>query len=218
MPSYYCRSNSSCEYFPGDLNMTTLYDMYVEKCQEDEVVPQKSWYYREVFLSDFNIKFHTPRKDVCDKCFSYDNMTEEEKEDNRIQQEQHIQYKNESRALKTEFKEKAASDNTKKLLQFDLESVRYLPKLETKSIFYKRRFAVYNLTVLDVPEMKAINYMWHESLANRGSSEIGSCLLEFLRNDSNNLTDPVTYYNISSQTLVGDKIETRTLLQCLYLP
>uniref|UniRef100_A0A8D8QTT3 Uncharacterized protein n=1 Tax=Cacopsylla melanoneura TaxID=428564 RepID=A0A8D8QTT3_9HEMI len=66
VPSHYCRANSSCEYFPSDLNLTKLYELYVDKCSEDNVEKQKFWYYRDVFLSDFNIKFHIPRKDVCD--------------------------------------------------------------------------------------------------------------------------------------------------------
>uniref|UniRef100_A0A8D8QTS6 DUF7869 domain-containing protein n=1 Tax=Cacopsylla melanoneura TaxID=428564 RepID=A0A8D8QTS6_9HEMI len=130
-------------------------------------------------------------------CYSYDHMNAEEKEEHRENHEKHFRHKEESRRLKNHYKEVAANDETIKLLQFDLESVRYLPKLEAKSIFYKRRFAVFNLTVLDVPTMVAKNFMWHEALAKRGSSEIGSCLLQYLKEDSEKCNGPLTYHLFS---------------------
>lgn len=40
------------------------------------------------------------------------------------------------------------------LLKFDLESVRYCPAIEAKTIFYKRRLAIYNLTVYNAATKK----------------------------------------------------------------
>lgn len=42
--------------------------------------------------------------------------------------------------------------------------------------FYKRKLATYNFTVFDLRTKEGSCYMWDESVAKRGSSEIASCL------------------------------------------
>lgn len=70
------------------------------------------------------------------------------------------------------------------LSEFDLEAVCYTPKTNNKKIFYKRRYAVYNLTIFNVGTKDAACYMWHEAIAKRGSNEIASCLWNYLRNSA----------------------------------
>ena len=66
MPSHYCRASSSKEYLAADLNLTKMYNLYVERCSEKEMIPVKSYIYRNIFNTEFNIGFHIPKKDRCD--------------------------------------------------------------------------------------------------------------------------------------------------------
>ena len=74
--SHYIRADSSREHFEGSLDLSTLYCMYVEKCNsEKEAVAKKTVY--ELIC---NIGFHKPKKDQCVLCEEYKNSSEEEKQ------------------------------------------------------------------------------------------------------------------------------------------
>lgn len=60
MPSHYCRSNTKKEYLEPELTLSRMYNFYVEKCQEESVVPAKSHLYRKIFNTEFNLDFHVP--------------------------------------------------------------------------------------------------------------------------------------------------------------
>ena len=77
--SHYCRSSSQKTYLEQNLNLVKMYELYVEHCGETGKTPAKICMYRKVFNEDFNIAFHKPKKDLCSKCFTYDNSSEEKK-------------------------------------------------------------------------------------------------------------------------------------------
>lgn len=66
--SHYCRAQTNKEYFPQGLSIALLYKKYVEKCTENDSTPAKLHMYRHIFNTEFNIEFHTPKKDRCDAC------------------------------------------------------------------------------------------------------------------------------------------------------
>ena len=67
--SHYCHADTIKEYISQyGLNVTSLYRKYVEKCVEDVSVPGKLHLYSEIFNTEFNIPFHFPKSDRCDKC------------------------------------------------------------------------------------------------------------------------------------------------------
>lgn len=51
--------------------------MYTEHCLLNDWQPEKEWLYRKIFKTEFNLKFHKPRKDWCDKCFIFKNANPE---------------------------------------------------------------------------------------------------------------------------------------------
>lgn len=63
LPSHYCRQSTKYQYLASDLNMKIMYEMYTEHCLLND--------------SEFNLKFHKPRKDWCDKCFIFKNANPE---------------------------------------------------------------------------------------------------------------------------------------------
>lgn len=64
---------------------------------------------------------------------------------------------------------------------FDLQKVLTTPQGEVGSFYYKRKFATYNFTVYDIGKKQSYCYMWCESDGKRGSNEIGTCLLKFIK-------------------------------------
>lgn len=185
VPSHYCRKDTDKEYLAADLNLGIMYELYKSQCENNNTIAEKSWFYRNVFNTEFNICFHKPRKDQCDTCFKFQNYNESEKSLHQEEHNIHIERKNLARQIKNDLKEEAKLGNCH-LLEFDLEAVRCCPKSGSKAIFYKRRLAVYNLTIYNVSTLRAINYMWHESIAKRGSIEIASCMYLHLQNIANN--------------------------------
>ena len=79
------------------------------------------------------------------------------------------------------------------VLCFDLQQTLPTPLLTTNVVFYKRQRWVYNLGVHDCGKDKGVMCMWDETLASRGSQEIGSCLLTFLQSRTSSASHLVCY-------------------------
>lgn len=63
---YYCRVFFLKEYFVLDFNLFKMYNFYVEKCVENDVVFVKFYMYRNIFNIEFNLGFYVLKKDRCD--------------------------------------------------------------------------------------------------------------------------------------------------------
>lgn len=69
--SHYCRANSQKQYLEAGLNLSKMYKLYVERSSS----PVKKNIYDKVFNEEFNLSFHKPKKDLCDCCAAYRNMS-----------------------------------------------------------------------------------------------------------------------------------------------
>ncbi|CAH1983229.1 unnamed protein product [Acanthoscelides obtectus] len=180
--SHYCRQKTSRKYLPPTFNVSKMYTMYLEYCQEKNIRKTVTEaMYRTIFNRDFNLSFFQPKKDLCDICHNYDNSSLEEKleleEDYRI----HILNKNRAREIK-QFEKQRAAENSSEVCcaVFDLQQVLPVPKSNVGLSYYKLKLSTYNFTVYN-PATKECNcYMWNEVVGNRGASEIGSCLLLYI--------------------------------------
>ena len=45
-----------------------MYDLYVQKCSQENKQPVKEKYYYKVFSTKFNLHFKVPSKDTCRQC------------------------------------------------------------------------------------------------------------------------------------------------------
>ena len=61
---------------------------------------------------------------------------------------------------------------------FDLQKVLYTPFGENGLLYYYSKLAVYNLTLFDLTQKQGYCFIWNETIAKRGASEISSCLLK----------------------------------------
>lgn len=92
--SHYTRATSSRQFIDGSRNLADIHRDYVSKCL-DENVPHASYaIFRKIFIKDFNLSFFTPKKDLCDVCFSYENAGDYEKKSLVEKYETHLQRKN----------------------------------------------------------------------------------------------------------------------------
>lgn len=66
--SHYCRSSSKKEFVDSRLSIQKMYEMYEQNCEENNKEKVKASMYRSIFVREFNIDFHVPKKDRCDTC------------------------------------------------------------------------------------------------------------------------------------------------------
>lgn len=180
VPSHYCRKSSNRNYLGSELNMSKMYSLYVEKCQEESRDPVTRSMYGEIFHTNFSLAFHQPKKDQCDQCLAFDNSSNPS-EEFRASHAKHLQRKDMARAFKSQAKSKSTEDPTVATGCFDLQQVLPCPRGEASSFYYKRKLAVYNLTVYDMGTQSARCYMWPEHISARGSNQVATCVLSYLR-------------------------------------
>lgn len=156
-----------------------MYSLFQTYCEENTIPQIKYWQYYDVFRG-MDIKFHIPRKDMCDVCYRYGHAIPEDKLLIEEDYQSHVSRKRDARRFHDTSKE-AALRGEAIFIEFDMEAVRYCPSVRAKAIFYKRRLTVYNCTIFDEATRNASNYMWHEGFAGRGSNEVASCLFDYLK-------------------------------------
>jgi len=87
VPSHLCRSSiPDREYFPEELLIPILFEMYTEKMQEigrtENTASLRQ--YREIFHKNFNISFHMPKKEERDVCYALREASPEHREELEI--------------------------------------------------------------------------------------------------------------------------------------
>jgi len=178
--SHYTRSHqSSREYLASNLNLRMMYQLYVEHCHQKNFHPVKESYYRHVFNSAFNLSFHQPLKDTCQKCDRFTMLLDfSPSQEIKAQQEIHLRKAEKVRAKLNSLKETTSSSNL--CFTFDLQKTLITPSISTGVAYYKRQLATYNLGIHNLANNDATMFMWHEGCASRGASEIGSCVWKYV--------------------------------------
>jgi len=195
LPSHYCRKTSSRQYLPSELNVRKMYRMYVELCKERRKKAVKESFYRHIFVSEFNISFQTPKKDKCNFCVAYLNYSKQEQEAKRPDYESHTRNKEQARQMKTVDKEKAKTDSQFAAACFDLQQVLQCPFGDVNLFYYKRKLSVYNLSIYGLGDGRGLCYMWDETTAARGSCEISSCVMDYLKKCSEEGKERMSLYS-----------------------
>ena len=105
----------------------------------------------------------------------------------------------------------ALNDSRVVAATFDLEQVLLCPKLEVSSLFYRRKLAVYNLTIYRLDSSDVTCHMWHEGQGRRGSCEIASAVAKFFVS----LPDSVKKIIMYSDTCSGQNRNQHFSAMCL---
>lgn len=93
----------------------------------------------------------------------------------------------------------AKSDNTVMSITFDLQAVLTTPFAGDAQIYYLRKLSAYNFTIYESASHRGHCYIWDETEGGRGSNEVSTCLLMFIKS----LPPVVTHLSTFSDTCGG---------------
>lgn len=187
--SHYARNSTTKKYLDPCLNITTMYKLYKDYCEENNVDPVdiiKESYYRFLFVTEYNFAFKLPSLDTCDDCDRFqrrllDVKDEEGKES--ILKEKDLHQIESERRYKNKQEDKMRSrleDSKERVCTIDLQKCLPTPCLTNAQSFYKLKLWTLNFTVCDMTVGQTHCMVWNESTGKRGSNEIASGLLKYL--------------------------------------
>lgn len=178
MESHYCRANTSKKYLDRGLNLTRMYNLYLETTEN----PVKFQMYSDIFNYEYNFAFFKPKKDLCDRCEAYKiirNPSEEEKSIQKEHERKKLVGYQESERDRTRYKKGNATNAC--ILTFDLQNVFSLPKANVGHYYYRSKLNCYNLTAHCNINNNVYNAIWHEFISGRGGTHIASALVKILK-------------------------------------
>lgn len=135
--SHYIRANTQRQFIDGGKNISDVYRDYVEMCKATNTPSAKYSMYRHIFLFEFNMSFHSPKKDQCQTCETFKNSNPEEKTALDNSYKTHLKEKEPSREEKNLDKTLISDDC--KVACFDLQAPLPTPKGDVNSFYYKLR-------------------------------------------------------------------------------
>ncbi|XP_055912304.1 uncharacterized protein LOC129946218 [Eupeodes corollae] len=182
--SHYCRKDSNKKYLSNEIKsvgeMFRLYEEWFESRGYDLINKVTLRQYRDIFNFNFNLSFYVPKKDQCDFCLKYENMTPEEKIASKFENDQHLFNKQKARELKEADKTAAQASSATVTACFDFEKILSTTTANASCFYYKRKLEVYNFTVYELASHEANCYVWDETIAKKGCVEVSNCLLKFI--------------------------------------
>ena len=69
--SHYCRKKTSKRYLAANLNICEMHRLYIEECKTTLEPEASKSFYRNLFVTEYNIGFRKPKKDQCLTCINY---------------------------------------------------------------------------------------------------------------------------------------------------
>lgn len=86
-----------------------------------------------------------------------------------------------TREAKKRLAEAAKTDPSRVASAFDLQKTLPTPMLTCNKVYYSCQLWTYNLGVHNLSSKTATMFMWPEQMGSRGSQEIMSCLLKYIK-------------------------------------
>ncbi|KAF2885173.1 hypothetical protein ILUMI_20999 [Ignelater luminosus] len=144
---------------------------------------------KHIFTTEFNYGFHRPKKDQCDFCTKYTTFNEESKTTLQEDYDLHLLRKQES-----SYKERAKLNSDIACFTMDMEKILITPFLKVGKLYYSQKLKTFNFTIYNLANSEAVNYMWHEGIGKKGSSENATCLWKCLIELGSEIRE-VTFYS-----------------------
>lgn len=210
---HYVRRDSKKKYLAAELNLNTMYRMYVDKCKADQENVASVSTYRKIFNYEYNLGFYRPKKDQCTKCNQFHNGSSEAKLKMKDDYDQHRAEITLARENRDNDKAESKSNSAKKCFNFDKQAILATPKLFTKPSYYKRKLATYNVTTYDLSDAKGVCNVWDETEGGRGSNEIATIIY----NHINSFAPEVTEISMMSDTAGGENRNCNMAAMCSFL-
>ncbi|XP_071643050.1 uncharacterized protein, partial [Temnothorax longispinosus] len=132
--SHYCRASTRREYLSSDLSINKMYRKYTEDMKESgQLEVASKHHYRDVFCNEYNLSFHKPKKDQCDQCTAFKNLSVGEKLIAQKEQDEHLRNKDFARNCMKEDKQAAVNDSTICCASFELQKILNVPCAESSA-------------------------------------------------------------------------------------
>ena len=177
--SHYCRSTTKRKYLDRSLSVPKMYSLYQEQMAGRMLPTMKFWKYNQIFTTEFNLGFHKPKSDLCDRCTEWEVTPDASKTDeSRADHKRHTDGKKDAENLRKE--DKANNDPGTLVVSFDLENVFALPRTPVSSAFYKSKLNCYNLTAVVGRTKEAFSAVWVETTSGRSGNDLASALIHLL--------------------------------------
>ncbi len=175
VPSHYCRARSNRLYLAPDLSIKKLHELYTNDTPSHPVTYRV---FRNIFKHyEPPLAIFQPKKDQCSICNEAERTNTRETNKKYIE---HIQRKESIAVMKKQDKADASKNPSLIYATFDLQAILTLPFSGECQIYYKRKLSMYNFTIFDSRGVGTC-YTWDENNGRKGSSEIGSCLLRYIK-------------------------------------
>ena len=134
--SHYSRSrNPHRRYLSSVLTINKMHEQYKVWCTENNFIPVCASMYRNIFNTEFNLGFGSPRTDTCAKC------------DAGTAADDHKQMADAGFRSMAEDRKKARESDDIHYITFDLQKTLFLPKRSISISFYLRQLWLYNLGI-----------------------------------------------------------------------
>ncbi|CAB3251415.1 unnamed protein product [Arctia plantaginis] len=191
--SHYLRASTSREYISGSKSISDLFRDFQEQQNNKSRQSGKFHLFYEIFTTQFNIGFFQPEKDQCDLCLQYKNSTADQRLALKQKYDTHLEEKALSREKKK--KDRMNVDEFHLCVCYDVHAIMQSPNGDTSSFYYKSKLNSQHFTLTELNKLKENKseedfknygdvhcYFWDETQGNRGAVEIGSCVLDYLKN------------------------------------
>lgn len=187
--SHYSRERTKKKYLGNHLNISRMYRLYLEECNESGFGPEsiaKEWLYSDIFNYEYNYSFKSPDNDTCDLCDQLqlqirESESLESRKSLQTRYDEHLADTNNRYKMKSEDKKKSRENLLEeKVIMIDLQKCLPTPDLHNSQSFYSLKLWTYNLTIQDATCEKSFCMMWDESVAGRGGNEVASCLMKWI--------------------------------------
>lgn len=190
--SHYRRErNNGTQYLKLGMTIQKIYDIYLAELKQVYGSEKKCVSFatlKHIFYTNFNLRCKPLKKDTCKKCDLLaleikKCCVPEEKEQLILQRDLHQMRAEELRKQMSQDMARAKTDPKFECLTYDLEKTLPLPRIPTNIVFYKRQLWVYNAGIHVGSNDQGRCNIWVEGEAGRGAQEVGSCLINFIKND-----------------------------------
>ena len=130
--------------------------------------------------STSSLKIGTFEKDKCGECTTYNNTPDVLKtEEITRTYNDHLNEKNLCFQVKENLKKNCEEGSV--VVAFDFQKTLLSPFGQTRTFYYSRRLKNFNFTITNIKTMVTDCYFWHEGNGNKGSCEVATCLLLYLK-------------------------------------
>lgn len=167
------------------------FQKYRSKRKNEMKCTVKYYFYKKIFLEEFNLGFGQPRSDTCSQCDRLQNKIENstdatEREKLETEKRVHVTKADNAYDLLTKKQTEAKNNDNIAVYTFDFQQNLPSPTLHSNDMFYCRMLWTYNFALHDCKTNDGIMHLWNETIAKRGSSEVCSCLNLTLNARKNN--------------------------------